>query len=191
MAGPFTVLIVDDEAPIRKAVRRVLKYEPYNVLDTEDPLEALEIVKSRPVHLVISDHTMPGMLGIDLLRKIRLLRPETIRIILTGNADLDMAMQAINDGAIYRFLTKPWDNADLLLALRLGLRQYEVEARNRKLLALVKKHRDVLSRLERMQPGVTGLRKTPDGRIIIDDADIEEAIKQYSDAGMPEVSGES
>ena len=181
MAGPFTVLIVDDEAPIRKAIKRVLKYETYNIVDTGDPLEAVEIVKRQPVHLIVSDHTMPKMLGIDLLRKVRLLQPDTIRIILTGNADLDMAMQAINEGAIYRFLTKPWDNSDLLLALRMGLRQYEIEERNRKLLALVKKHRDVLSKLEKQQPGVTGLKRRDDGAIVIEDADIEEAMRELGD----------
>lgn len=176
MSNAYTVLIVDDEEPIRKAIRRVLKFEPYDVLDTGDPNEALEIVKTRTVHLIICDHLMPGMLGIDLLRKIRLLKPETIRIILTGNANLEMAMQAINEGAIYRFLTKPWDNNELLLAIRLGLRQYETEMENRRLLALLKKHKDLLYRLERKAPGSTGLRKTVDGKVVIDDSAIEEAL---------------
>jgi len=176
MSNAFTILVVDDEDPIRKAIRRVLKFEPYEVLDTGDPNEALEIVRTRPVHLIISDHLMPGMLGIDLLRKVRLVKPDTIRIILTGNANLEMAMQAINEGAIYRFLTKPWDNNDLMLAVRLGLKQYETEAENRRLLALLRKHKDLLDRLENRTPGSTGLRKTIDGKILIDDDAIEEAL---------------
>ncbi len=183
MKGTFTVIIVDDEAAIRKALRRVLKYEPYHVLDFADPREALDYIKDNPAHLVISDHTMPGMLGIDLMRKIRMLRPDTIRIMLTGNANLDMAMQAINDGAIYRFLTKPWDNNDLMVAVRLGLRQYETEAENRRLLAVVKKHRDVLEKLEAQQPGVTGLKRTPEGAILIDEEDIEAALAELEKLG--------
>ncbi len=184
MKGPFTVIIVDDEAPIRKALKRVLKYESYNVVDFGDPQEALQYVRDNPAHLIISDHTMPGMLGIDLMRKIRLLRPNTIRVMLTGNANLDMAMQAINDGAIYRFLTKPWDNNDLLLAVRLGLRHYETESENRRLLALVKKHQAVLEDLERQQPGVTGLKKNSEGAIVIDDDDIEEALAELEKLGQ-------
>ncbi len=183
MKGPFTVIIVDDEAPIRKALKRVLKFEPYNVVDFGNPQEALDYVREHPAHLVISDHTMPGMLGIDLMRKIRLLRPNTIRVMLTGNANLDMAMQAINDGAIYRFLTKPWDNNDLLLAVRLGLRHYETESENRRLLALVKKHQAVLDDLERQQPGVTGLKKNAEGAIVIDDDDIEAALAELEKLG--------
>lgn len=184
MKGPFTVIIVDDEAPIRKALKRVLKYEPYNVIDFGDPLEALDYIKDNPAHLVISDHTMPGMLGIDLMRKIRLLRPNTVRVMLTGNANLDMAMQAINDGAIYRFLTKPWDNNDLLLAVRLGLGHYETESENRRLLALVKKHQAVLDELERKQPGVTGLIKNAEGAIVLDENDIEEALAELEKLGQ-------
>lgn len=179
MSGTYTVLLVDDEAPIRKALRRVFKYEPYNVLEAASPEEALEIVRSHAVHLVISDHTMPGMLGIDLLRKIRLLRPEVVRVILTGNADLDMAMKAINEGAIYRFLTKPWDNNELLVTVRLALRQYELEEENRKLLALVHKHREFLMDLEERNPGMTGVKKTTDGKIIIDDLDVETALAEF------------
>jgi DNA-binding NtrC family response regulator len=184
MKGPFTVVIVDDEAAIRKALKRVLKYEPYQVVDFGDPTEALDYVRANPAHLVISDHTMPGMLGIELLRKIRLFKPDTIRIMLTGNANLDMAMAAINDGAIYRFLTKPWENNDLLLAVRLGLRQYETESENRRLLALVKKHQDVLEQLERQTPGITGLKRTQEGRIVIDDQDIEEALAELEKFGQ-------
>lgn len=180
MTQGHVVLLVDDEDPIRKALRRVLKYEPYTVLDTGDPKEALEIVKREPVHLVISDHMMPGMLGIDLLRKIRLVREDVIRIILTGHADLDMAMQAINEGAIYRFLTKPWDNNDVLLAVRMGLRAHEMEAENRRLLQLVHKHRAVLSRLEKDQPGITGLERRGDGMVVIDD-DVEKALAEYEE----------
>ena len=180
MTQGHVVLLVDDEDAIRKALRRVLKYEPYTVLDTGDPKEALEIVKREPVNLVISDHMMPGMLGIDLLRRIRLVREDVIRIILTGHADLDMAMQAINEGAIYRFLTKPWDNNDVLLAVRMGLRAYEMEAENRRLLKLVHKHRAVLTRLEQDQPGITGLDRRADGMIVIDD-DVEKALAEYEE----------
>jgi two-component system, probable response regulator PhcQ len=181
--GQHTVAIIDDEAPIRKALRRILKYEPYHVVDFGKPEEAMEYVRSNPVSLVISDHTMPGMLGMDLLRTVRLVKPNTIRMILTGNANLEMALKAINEGAIYRFLTKPWDNDELLVSIRLGIRQYETEAENRRLAALVRKHQAVLERLEREQPGVTGLQKEPEGRVVLDELDIEEALAEAAKFG--------
>jgi len=131
MTGRYTVLIVDDEPPVRKALRRVLRYEPYNVVDMGNPLEALDYVQRHPVDLVISDHTMPHMTGLDLLRRIRLLKPSTVRILLTGNATLELAVKAINDGGIFRFVTKPWDNNEFLLAVRLGLRQMELNQESR------------------------------------------------------------
>ncbi len=182
MTQAHTILLVDDEDAIRKALRRVLKYEPYRILDTGDPNEAVEIVKNEPVHLVLSDHLMPGMLGMDLLRKVRLIKPEVIRIILTGHAELDMALQAINEGAIYRFLRKPWDNNEVALAVRLGIRQFEIEDENKRLLALVEKHRDILNDLEAKNPGVTGLKKTSDGKIVIDEDDIQQALAEFGDS---------
>ena len=106
----------------------------------------------------------------------------SVRIILTGHAELDMALQAINEGAIYRFLRKPWDNNELALAVRLGIRQYEIEAENRHLLALVEKHRDFLTELEEKNPGVTGLKKTSDGKIVIDEDDIQQALAEFGDS---------
>ncbi len=176
MGAEHTILIVDDEEPIRKAIRKVLKYEPYTVLDTGDPAEAVELAVGKPVHLVVSDHRMPGMSGTDLLRTIKLRKPEIIRIMLTGYADLEMALKTVNEGGIYRFLTKPWDNTELLLAVRLGLRAFELEDENRRLVRLVKKHWDVLNQLENSQPGITGLTKRSDGGLVLGDDDIQAAL---------------
>jgi DNA-binding NtrC family response regulator len=180
MSQAHKVLLVDDEDSIRKAIRRVLKYEPYEILEASHPREALEIVRKTDIHLVLSDHLMPDMLGMDLLRNIRLVKPEVIRIVLTGHAELSMAMQAINEGAIYRFLTKPWDNNEILVSLRLGLRHYEIEAENRRLLALVHKHHDILMELERRSPGSTGMKRTEDGRFLLDDIDITRELEDLT-----------
>jgi len=185
MTKAHTVLLVDDEDPIRKAIRRVLKYEPYNVLEAGRPAEALEIVKKEDVHLILSDHLMPDMLGMDLLRSVRLVKPDIIRIILTGHAELSMAMQAINEGAIYRFLTKPWENNDLLVSIRLGLRQYETDAENRRLIALVRKHHEILMELERKSPGATGMKRTEDGRFLLDDVDVQRELEELAGILQP------
>lgn len=146
MAG-YTILLVDDEAPILKALTRVLQHEGYLLRATTSPTEAVELLRGEEIHLVISDHTMPGMTGLEVLRMARLLRPDTVRVILTGNADLSMALQAINQGEIYRFLTKPWDNNELLLTVRLGLQEYEIRKQNRRLTAVVRQQAETLRRL--------------------------------------------
>lgn len=169
-----TILIVDDETAILKALNRALQYEGYSIITTPDPEEALAIIQKEKVDLIISDHTMPGMLGIDLLRRTKLLKPEAMRIILTGNADLDMALRAINEGEIYRFMTKPWDNNELLVTVRLALREYELRLENKRLLAEVKRQRAILGKLEETHPGITSIRKTIDGKIIISEDDIRE-----------------
>lgn len=147
MAG-YSILLVDDEALILKALGRLLQYEGYKIRATTSPAEAVEILRKEEIHLVISDHTMPGMTGIEVLRKARLLRPDTVRVILTGNADLDMAMDAINQGEIYRFLTKPWDNNDLLVTVRLGLREFEIRRQNRRLTSVVRNQAETIRRLK-------------------------------------------
>lgn len=178
MRTGHTVLVVDDEDGVRKAIVKLLKYEPYRVIDSADPEEALRIVMNEDVHLILSDHMMPKMLGMDLLRKIHLLKPDTVRIVLTGHADLEMAMQAINEGAIYRFLTKPWDNDELLLALRLGLQLYEKEEENRRLLKLVRRHWEILQRLESDSPGSTGLNRRADGSIVLGDDELDAVLRE-------------
>jgi len=92
------------------------------------------------VHLVISDHRMPGMPGSELLREIKNRWPETIRIMLTGHADIQAIMGAVNEGAVYKFITKPWNDEDLRLTVSLALQQYVLIQENRKLKELAKEH---------------------------------------------------
>lgn len=160
MAG-YKILLVDDEPPILKALTRLLQYEGYTIRATTDPREAVEILRSEEIHLVVSDHTMPTMTGIEVLRKARLLRPETVRVILTGNADLQMALDAVNQGEIYRFLTKPWDNNDLLITLRLGLREYEIQKQNRRLATVVRQQAETIRRLQAQTTGVPAAAPAP------------------------------
>ncbi|MBU0479467.1 MAG: response regulator [Proteobacteria bacterium] len=112
------ILFVDDERNILKAVARLLDDTPYRLLVAANGVEALDLVKNNIVSVVVSDNIMPGMLGVELLARIRTLSPDTIRILLTGQADLHTAIDAINHGEVFRFLLKPWDNHELLAVLR-------------------------------------------------------------------------
>lgn len=121
----YTLLLVDDEPAVLKSLQRVFQ-DDYNVLAAESGDEALLILEKEQVHLVVSDFRMPGMDGLQLLRKVKERWPETIRVMLTGYADVDVVMDDISSGVIYRFISKPWDDDFLKLGVRLALQQYNL-----------------------------------------------------------------
>ncbi|MCX8026280.1 MAG: ATPase, T2SS/T4P/T4SS family [Thermodesulfovibrionales bacterium] len=129
----FTLLLVDDEENVLNALKRVFADENYEILTARSGMEALKIISNRTIHLVISDHRMPNMTGAELLREIRTRQPETIRIMLTGHADIQAVMGAINEGAVYKFITKPWNDDDLRITVSLALQQYLLLLENKRL----------------------------------------------------------
>lgn len=129
----YKILFVDDEENVLNAMKRIFRRENYALYTASSGPEALEFLKNGPVNIVISDHKMPGMTGADLLRKIKALYPQTIRIMLTGHADVNAVMGAVNEGAVYKFITKPWNDEDLRLTVSLALEQYDLIKENRAL----------------------------------------------------------
>lgn len=119
---PPTVLVVDDEEMVITSVRAFLMLETdFRVEGFTDPEQAVNCLKNGPVELVISDYLMPKMNGIQLLKAARELQPEASRVLLTGHADKQSAIQAINEVALYHYVEKPWENAALLLVIRNGV----------------------------------------------------------------------
>ena len=112
MTGDF-VLFVDDEQNILSAVKRMLISDPICVLTATSALEGMELVKSNTVAVIVSDNMMPGMNGIDFLTWTKAVSPDSVRILMTGYADLRAAIDAINRGEVFRFITKPWDDMEL------------------------------------------------------------------------------
>ena len=135
-----TILMVDDEEPIRKALARSLRNCDYTLRLAASAQEGLSILQHEPVDIVISDQMMPKMTGLSFLEIVRDRHPEAIRIILTGYADTSTAVEAINEGEIYRFLTKPWDDVELQVTLHLACDRLELERKNRLLLAALRCH---------------------------------------------------
>ncbi len=117
-----TVIIVDDEEMVLTSLSSFLNLETaYDVKTFLSAQDALEFIETNSFDLVISDYLMPEMNGIDFLAHVRELRPEVPRIILTGYADKENAIKAINDIGLFQYIEKPWDNDDLLIVLRNGL----------------------------------------------------------------------
>src|SRR5690349_8455599 len=108
----FTLLFVDDEDGVLAAMRRIFSDENYVIITVNSAAKALTIMESEPVNLILSDHRMPGMSGAELLKTVRERWPETIRIMLTGHADVNSIMGAVKEGAVYKFITKPWNDED-------------------------------------------------------------------------------
>ena len=130
-----TLLLVDDEEAIGTALNRLLRQEGYKILCAHSGQEGLEMLAQNDVHVIVSDQRMPGMTGVEFLSRAKELFPNTVRIILSGFADISSVTEAINQGAIYKFLTKPWDNEILCANVLEAFRHYEL-LQQRKHLAL-------------------------------------------------------
>lgn len=155
-----TVLIVDDEPNILEGLRQALRGSHYAVVTASGPVEALGVLQERKVDIVISDHLMPGMTGAQLLGLVHDRQPDAIRIMLSGHADAETVIRTINEGEVYRFLSKPCDRTELLVTLHLACEKLELERENRRLLALIRSQPELLARLEgaRADPRSTGDR---------------------------------
>lgn len=121
-----TVLFVDDEKSYLAYTSELFENRGLNILTAGSAVEALEIVEHHSVAVVVSDNEMPGMRGIELLTRIKEVSPHTVKIMMTGSADLATTLAAINSGEVFRFVLKPWKKAEMLRAVKDGIRRYRV-----------------------------------------------------------------
>lgn len=135
LKNEHTLLLVDDERAITRALKRLFRKEGYTILTAESGPDGLEQLKQcrTPVSMIISDQCMPEMNGTQFLEKARRLFPDTIRYLLTGYSDMEAVIEALNKGEIHRYLTKPWNDEELLLQVRQSLKHYELTSENRRL----------------------------------------------------------
>ena len=134
MSDPVRILIVDDERNVLRSLERLFLEEEYEIVTTSSGSDALEILEqSGPFQLVVSDYRMPSMNGVEFLSEVCRRWPETERIILSGYADTAAIVAAINEGQIYKFIAKPWNDDDLLGTIREALERHELRASNRRL----------------------------------------------------------
>ena len=174
---PRRILIVDDEENVCHALRRSLRKEGYELFFGHEPAEGLEVLKKQPVDMVISDHLMPNMTGLEFLKIVRDRWPDVMRLMLTGHADMQTAIDAINQGNIYRFLTKPWDDTELKVTLFLAFEQQDLERENRRLLAMVRRQYDVIKKLEVDHPGLGHVVRDAEGFVLLDEDEREGEIE--------------
>ena len=128
-----TVLFVDDEVNILKALQRLLRNEPMKVLTASRPQEAIELLESTPAQVVVSDQRMPEMSGVDLLSTIRERHPDMVRMMLTGYTEMTIAVEAIHRRENYRLITKPWNDDELKATLRQAFHHFDLKGEIKRL----------------------------------------------------------
>ena len=179
------ILIVDDEEPILKALKRLIALTYTSVVETgvrpqvdvfTSPQEALEKARFTAYDLVLSDYRMPAMNGVQFLKAFRAMQPDAARLILSGYADLNGLIGAINDAGISRFISKPWNDYELISAIGQALALRELTLENQQLADQMRHAQGHLSaedierkRLEAAEPGITQVNWGPDGSVLLDD----------------------
>ncbi|MFZ2269015.1 MAG: HD domain-containing phosphohydrolase [Azonexus sp.] len=144
---PATLLFVDDEPSILSALRRLFRPHGYRIFVAEGGAAGLALLETEKVDLIISDMRMPEMDGATFLKEVRKRWPQTMRILLTGYADVTSTVAAINEGEIYRYISKPWDDVEIVKTVQEALERQQLEAENRRLTALTQSQNDELKTL--------------------------------------------
>ncbi len=177
------VLLVDDEPHVTEGLKRSLRREPYEILCASSAEEGMRILARESIDVVISDEKMPGTSGAEFLSRVRKEYPDTIRMILSGQADLDAAIRAINEGEIFRFLTKPCSELELAMAVRHALQQKSLLSETQRLLRVAESQSATLKNLEEKHPGIARVNRSAEGAIILEDEDLdpEQLIRQISE----------
>jgi len=144
---PVKVLLVDDDENILRSLKRLLMDENLEVLTSSSGDKALAaLAANKDIGIIISDQRMPGLSGVDFLEQARKIRPQAIRILLTGYSDINAAIDAINRGGASKYLTKPWKDDEILMSVREACQRYALIQKNRQLSALIQQKNEELKR---------------------------------------------
>ena len=156
-----TILFVDDEENVLKALVRLFRSQGHSLLTAASGRDGLKKISENLVSLVVADHRMPEMTGVEFLGRVKEKSPDTVRIMLTGHADVDVATEAINRGEIYRFIRKPWDDDEMKTTVAQALERYELVTENQRMARIIKRQNEILTRhKEELRAKVIQLTRT-------------------------------
>ncbi len=145
---PIKILCVDDEVNVLRSLKRLFMDEDFTIITAASGEEAIELLeKEQPVQLILSDYRMPGMTGVDFLKHVCEKWPKIIRMILSGYADTASIVSAINEGQIYKFIPKPWNDHELKVTIDKALEFYFLNQQNQILTLELKQKNDELLRI--------------------------------------------
>lgn len=149
LLSPHRLLVVDDEEIVLVALREALTREGYDVVACSDPLQALELIKEQAFSVIITDHQMPNLTGLEFLSQVKETQPDATRILVTAVLSLNTVIDAINKGEIYRFVIKPWLREELLATVRNAVQRYDLICKNKVLQATAIAMNEKLSKLNK------------------------------------------
>lgn len=179
------VLFVDDDREILELFRHMLRRESYAVEVARTSTSAFDVLASRRVSVVVADEGMPGMSGTELLARIQLEYPEVIRVMVTGQASVEVAMRAINEGNVFRFLTKPVCTAELIATLRDAVATSQVKNDPGAPDPDAQRRRSEIAQLESEWQGLTHVERDASGAIVVDETgdDLADVLREMEDPG--------
>jgi DNA-binding NtrC family response regulator len=165
---PYRILIVDDEVEILHALSRLLRDPAHDIRCAATAEEAMSVLDRTPVDLIICDFMLgPGINGLQVLEKVSSLNRDIIGILLTGYADVKVAVDAINTTGLYKFILKPWDNGELVMTIRRALEQRSLILENRQLTRELLRRDKILREMEKDNPGISQIKRDQEGRVVL------------------------
>jgi two-component system, probable response regulator PhcQ len=175
------LLLVDDEPNLTSALVRSLDRSQFEIFTADSAQQGLMILAGHDIDVVVSDERMPGMTGSEFLSEVRKRWPNTIRMILSGQADLEAAVRAINEGEVYRFLLKPCHPTELQHTILQGLQHKKLVSQSRRLLQEHLKTQNLLDELEKANPGITKVDMDEDGAIVMEEESGDDDVQSLLD----------
>lgn len=133
LKNKYNILLVDDEEDNLALLNRTLRQD-FGIFQTTSALEALEILKNNPIDIIISDHKMPEIDGVEFLRRSCEIKPECVRLLVTAYSDSNILINAINHGKVYQYIKKPWEPSDLLITLKSAVEYRQLKIENDRLI---------------------------------------------------------
>jgi DNA-binding NtrC family response regulator len=170
------IQVVDDEPAILNSLQRLLRKEDWEIDTFSDPQEALQALTGAPYNLILSDLHMPQLDGVTYLQFARQRQPDAMRLLFSGHGDRDSLVQAINNAQVQRFISKPWDDYELVETLRNALHVQQLQAEQHRLLTQIQhqqkqisSHRHTLQEMQRLHPQLLQLKFAEDGSVLLDE----------------------
>jgi len=161
-----TILVVDEEEIYLENIQGMLSDENCNIVTASSGQKGLDILKKQQVSMVISEYKIPLMNGLEFLEKVRIIYPHILTIMLTDQADIQLAIKAINEAGVYKFLLKPLDDIEFKNTIKKTLESFQVIKERDVLVRKVKTHEATLKDLEKRYPGITKVERDEDGYIL-------------------------
>jgi DNA-binding NtrC family response regulator len=161
-----TILVVDHEESFIEYIQRMMSDENYNLITVASGQEGLDVLEKQQVSMVISEYEIPLMNGLEFLEKVRIIYPNILTVMVTDRADIDLAIKAINEAGVYKFLLKPLDDIDFKNMIKKTLESLQVIKERDVLIRKVKTHESTLKDLEKRYPGITKVERDEDGYIL-------------------------